>query len=255
MRGSRFSTLLFVALLAVTFSATLSASPIFGQFTIAGSITVTGSTITWKNTDPALTADQASIGGTGLTGSFLAASLGGTTVSILDLNRTDEPVFNPSAPFSPPAPAQQFITFNAPSAAAFPMLNITEVFHGVFSSADCGAPATTPQLCTPDTPGNPSPFSFVNTSESTSTGSFVFSGVTSDGLATWKGVFTTQFLTSYQDVLAGLVRTGSVTNTYSATFEVTQAGVPEPGSMALMGLGLGLVVLSVGLRRQFSRRH
>jgi len=241
--------------LALACSATLSASPISGQFTIAGSITVTATTITWTNTNPGLTPDQASIGGTGLTGSFLAANLGGTTVSILDLNRAAEPVFSPSAPFSPPGPAQQFITFNAPSAAAFPMLNITEVFHGIFSNLACGAAATVPQVCTPDTPGNPSPFSFVNTSASASFGSFVFSGVTSDGLATWRGVFSTQFLTSYQDVLAGLLRTGSVTNTYSATFEVVQAGVPEPGSMALMGLGLGLVVLSVGLRRQFSRRH
>ena len=73
--------------------------------------------------------------------------------------------------------------------------------------------------------------------------------MTSDGLATWQGNFTSQFTAPYQSVLATLASTGSVTNTFSATFLVTQnPAVPEAGTMSL--LGLGLVSLSYKLSRR-----
>jgi PEP-CTERM motif len=248
MRRSGIGKLLFVALLAVISCATLSASPLFGQFTIAGTVTVTNNAITWQSTGPGTPHDKAGIGGIPLSGSFVA--LDGTTVTIRDLNRASAPVFDPSAPFSPPVP---FISFDA--APAFPMLQINEFFNGTFTAAGClAAPPAEGQLCTPGPPvtPNPSPFSFVNLAAGQSLGSFVMSGITADGSSKWTGVFTTQFNVPFQSVIAafGTGGSGTVSNSFSATFTLTPAGVPEPGSVALLGLGLGLVALSAGLRRR-----
>jgi hypothetical protein len=79
----------------------------------------------------------------------------------------------------------------------------------------------------------------------------VFTGVTSDGLENWQGVFTSQFTVPYQSVLASLAANGSVTNTFSATFTLSP-NVPEASSLSLLGLGLGLVGLSAKLRKRIS---
>jgi hypothetical protein len=252
MRGSGFGRLLFVAMLAAACCATLSASSLFGQFTISGTVNVTDTTITWASTGPGTVADKAGIGGVPLSGSFIG--LDGTMVTIMDLNRATAPVFDPSHPFSPAVPLLSF-----DSAPSFPTLEITEFFNGSFGSAGClVTPAADGQLCTPGPPvtQNPSPFSFVNLADGQSLASFVMSGVTSDGQATWIGTFTTQFNVPFQTVLAAFGPNGSgeVSNSFSATFVLSPAGVPEPGTVALMGLGLGLVVLSAGLRRRSTRR-
>jgi|GEM_PF-1839692 hypothetical protein len=254
MRGSRFGKLLFVAMLAAACCATLSASPLFGQFTISGTVTVTLNQISWAATSAGTPADKAGIGGVPLTGSF--AGLDGTMVSILDLNRASAPVFDPSHPFAPAVPLLSFDALPPGS----PSLEITEFFNGSFGSAGCAAsPAAEGQLCTPGPPvtANPSPFSFTNLAAGGSQASFVMTGVTSDGLSTWRGFFTTQFDMPFQTVLLAFANGGSgtVSNTFSATFTlIPAAAVPEPGTVALMGLGLGLVVLSAGLRRRSTRR-
>ena len=243
--------LLFVALLAVTCCATLSASPIFGTFNFGGSITATGTTITWASDTTPPVANTAVVGGVP-TGSFAAAGLvSGNQIGIQNLNSTTEPAN--STPFAPPLP---FISFAA--STGLPALMINEVFHGINGSAGCTAtPAAVGQVCTVAGPPN-SPFNFVNNNGGlnggpAATATFALSGVSADGSTVWAANFTAQFNVPFQTVLATLASAGSVSNTFSATLIAAPAGVPEPGSMVLMGFGLGLVVLSASLRRRFSR--
>lgn len=248
MRGIRISKLLSGLMLAGLCTATLSASPIFGTFNIAGTITVTANDITWKSNDSPFPADIARIG-PGSTGSF--AGLDGTTVAISDLNRVTEPV-------GPPGFADQpFIAFNA--APLLGPLDINFIFTGIYSNAACATlPATVGQTCTPGPPA--SPFNFVNNPPPApfgpqATATFVFTGETADHLSTWSANFTSQFSVPYQTVLAAFAPggSGSVTNTYSAT--VTVSPIPEPGPMVLTACGLGLVLFSVALRRRSARRY
>jgi hypothetical protein len=239
--------LLASVLLGGLICATSPAAPISGTFNIAGTITVTPTSIAWTLNDVPFTPERATIG-PGDTGDF--TGLGGTQVVIHNLSSGAEPVGG--------FPAQPFISFLA--APSLPTLNINFIFPGIYSSAACATlPATVGQTCTPPgSPANPgSPFNFVNNPPPAplgpqATATFVFTGVTSDGLENWQGNFTSQFTSSYQSVLAQLASTGSVSNTFSATFTLTPAGnpVPEAGTMSL--LGLGLVGFSMKLRRRRS---
>jgi len=260
MRGSRFSSLLFVALLAVACCATLSASPILtGQFNIAGNITVenngslgcasAGGCIIWSD-PPATLADKADISATGLTGTFAALQpgfSGNDQANISDLHNPPEVVGGSFA-------NQPFMSFNEAGVTTTLLINF--IAAGIFPSGSCFAPAAIGQTCT--SPG--SLFNFVNNPgpgggpPPQATATWVLSGVTNDGQSTWTGNFTAQFGVPFQSVFAQLGATGNVANTYSATFTLTPLSqTPEPPPSTLMGLGLGLVVLGAGLRRRFSR--
>ncbi len=242
--------LLATALLGGLTSTISTAAPITGTFDIAGTITVTQTAtqqlISWALASPPLTPNKANLA-TG-TGSF--AGLGGTNVSIQTLNGLTAPV--DGAGF----PQLAFISFD--SAPAFPTLNINFIFQGIYSNAACGAAPAVGQQCTVNPPL--SPFNFVNNPPGPplgpqATATFVFSGVTSDGLENWQGNFTSQFPVPYQTVLQQLATTGSVTNTFSATFTLQPAAVvPETSSLSLLGLGLGLIALSTKLRKRVSSR-
>ena len=248
MRGSSISRFILGAALLGLSTFSLSAAPIFGSFNIAGTVAVTASTIKWTNNNAPFTADTATIG-PGPTGSF--AGLGGTTVTIADLNSGTEPV-------NTPFPDQPFITFL--SAPALGALDINFIFKGIYSSALCATlPATVGQTCTPGPPD--SPFNFVNNPPPApagpqATATFVFTGETPDHLSTVRMNFTSQFDVPFQTVLAAFAPGGSgvVTNTYSATITVTPA-VPEPGPMVLTACGLGLVLFSAALRRRRSTQR
>ncbi|HJT86431.1 MAG TPA: PEP-CTERM sorting domain-containing protein [Bryobacteraceae bacterium] len=222
--------------LALAFACHLSASPISGTFDIVGNVTATANSISWTGPNAPFPPETAVV--SSANGSFAAAA--GTDVTIKDLNNTQEPVGS----FSP----QPFITF---SVAGLPSLLINTVYPGLYSSAGCFAtPPAVGQTCTPGPPiTTASPFSFQNTQPPPpdgpqSTASWVFSGVTADNSATWRGVFTSQFPVPFQSVLAafGPGGSGSVTNSYSATFTVSGTStVPEPESLFLMLGGLVLV--------------
>jgi len=255
--------LLATLMLAGLFCASSQASPILtGQFDIAGFITVMnpGTTtpaisgpvlgglvcpagtqcIYWA--DPAATfKDKADIAGgmtvanngpvfTGLDtppGTFS----GNDKANIFDL-------FNPPAVVGGGGfPNQLFMSFVDPVVTTTLLVNF--IPNGVFLPTACSAnPAAyaAGQICT--TPG--SLFSFINGAGHTSSATWTLQGVTNDGQSNWTGVFSAQFATSYQQVLLDLQNNGFVGHTYSATIALTSAGVPEAGTMSLLGLGLVL---------------
>ncbi len=242
--------LLAAAFVGLT-GASLSASTISGTFNIAGTITVTQNAIDWTENNPPFPAMKAIIG-PGATGSF--AALSGTTITIEDLDRTTAPV---GTAFGP----QMFITFDADP--TLPALDIDMIFQGIYGTAQCIAPPAVGQQCTPNPPitSSPSPFNFVNNPPPVgqATATFAFAG--SEGTNTlWTGNFTSQFTDPFQTVLSNFAKNGSITNTYSASFNVVSSGVfsntPEMSSLALLGLGLGLMALgrSSGLIARVRRR-
>jgi hypothetical protein len=234
-------------LLTGVLSANLSALPLSGVFNIAGSITVNAnSSITWNSVDSPFPADKATIG-PGPTGSF--SGLGGSALTIKDLTNPPDVVGSPGFTATP------FMSFD--TAPLLSGLNINFIFPGFYNASGCTAsPAAQNQSCTPNPPitASTSPFNFVNNPGSLgpqATATFVFSGITADGLSAWSANFTSQFNVPFQTVLAQLGTQGFVSNTYSATVTVVPlTTTPEPGSPALMSIGLGLVVLSLQLRRR-----
>lgn len=233
------------AVLVLAMSANMTAAAISGTFTFNGSVTVTQNNILWMSNTGV--SDKAGIAATGLSGNFIG--LGGTNLSILDLNRATEPV---GAPF----PEQNFMSFDA--APGLGNLMITFIALGSFSSAQCflaPAPGQSCTLSSAQVPGG-SPFMFTNTSSNGTTvdgssATWTMRGVTADHQTTWSGVWTSQFNTSYQTVLASFFGPGgSVTNSYSASVVLPAPGiaaVPEPGTWTL--LGTGLMLLCAGLAR------
>ena len=191
--------------LAGVFTGSLSASTISGTFDTFGSFTATSNTISWTN---GVVADQATIiSNADLTGSFVG--LGTTLVTIENLNNATEPVGG--AGFA----AQDFINFLSPLAASFPELSINYIAPGLGGSSGCSASPAAGQTCTP----GGSPFTFQNGSlGGTSSLSFTFSGVTSDGKSSWTSVFTSQFNVPFQSVLAALATNGSFTDNYSTKY-------------------------------------
>ncbi|HKE29549.1 MAG TPA: hypothetical protein VKB88_44670 [Bryobacteraceae bacterium] len=209
-----------------------------------GIVTATTTSFTWEGVS-GTPADVFSLSlGTGQT-----ATEDGTD-TIQNLNNTTEPV---NVGFSP----QDFIDFTV--APGLPSLQINFIPMGNGGAAGCILPpagTSPPQTCTPAIPGG-SPITFVNNdvggAVTASSATWTFSGVTSDGLSTWNGVFTSQFVgQSYQAVLAQFASTGSVTASYSANITVTpNATVPEPSGL-LLGAGGFLCTLLCSRRRRRS---
>ena len=239
--------LLAIALFSGVLATSVSATPLFGTFTLDGTVIVTSSgLIEWvSNTS---VPSQATVSSGGLSGSFVG--LANQTVDINTL--TDAPGQQPvGVPFT----AFNFISF--PSDPLFPTLQATFFSLGSGSAIQCStnaALAAPNQTCTltstttPPVPGG-SPFTFLNTTNGTggccsSSATWNLSGVTSDGLSNWSGLFNATFNEPFQTVLANFVTNGQETDAYSGAFTVTiSPPVPEPSTYVLMGSGLALLML------------
>ena len=239
--------LLFLGVILPGLFITLSASAISGTFNMSGTVTVTSTTIMWKSDlSPTFTPNMFST--TAAAGSFVGED-GQNTVDNLDIS--SEPVGTMFA-------NTPFISFDV--LPGLPDLDINFIFPGVGGSADCTKAPAVGQTCTPSNPGG-SPFSFTNfppPSSIQTTAQFVFTGVTSDGLSSWEGVFTSGFNTPFQTVLAAFAPggSGSVTNTFAGTITVTpNVTTPESSPALMLGSGMGLLLLSLSLKKYRRQRQ
>jgi hypothetical protein len=218
----------------------LSASALSGTFNMSGDITVTSTTISWTSDMAPHTPEMftLSVGA----GSFSTED-GQNGVSDLDISTAPVgTVFVDTTPF---------ITFDV---APAPSLMLNFISAGFGGSAGCTQPAVNPpptQTCTPPNPGG-SPFTFTNQQAGQSAATFVFSGVTSDGLSDWVATFSSNFNAPFQTELATLAASGSLTNSYNAAVTVTPippVNTPEPTSAFMLACGLGLLAVSFGTKR------
>ncbi len=173
----------------------------------SGALVLASSTVTFSNTTSpgggVFLVDPSS------SGSF--AVLGGTFAILQALDSTTEPAGTTVS-------VANWLAF---AAAPTWTVTLTEVLPGVFSAASCAAPAAAGQVCTPAG----SPMSFTNLGASSSQVTFAIQGtavnVVGFGVLTpVTAVFTAQFPDrSYQNVLSALGGGGSVSSTYSVTFQ------------------------------------
>jgi len=179
----------------------------------------------------------------------------GTAATVKDLNFVTLPL------------NQSFLLSSFVSFQANPSLKIDLTFINLGASPPSGCTANPPafgQTCTPIvpalvSPANPlglSPYNFTNLTNA-STLQFVVDGILVNGAVSTPvhGVFTAQFTTSFQTILAGMAAGTSPTITsFSATFvtTTTPASVPEPTTMLLLGTGVVGIAAKVKKRKKQS---
>jgi energy-converting hydrogenase Eha subunit E len=207
--------------IALVASESALAVPI-GQFNVVGTVRFDTDDIDWAPAG----------GGTG--NAMVIAPTSGAFIALPGTNAVQKDLNSALQPTGVSLLLADFLTF---AAAPTLSLDLTFIEPGVFGSASCAAVPAAGQVCTP----TGSPFNFVNLASGSSL-SFAVSGTASDGVSDgpFTGIYTAQFVgLSYQSVLATFANGGSVTTSYSGSFEV----VPEPGTFGLLGAALGLLAL------------
>lgn len=115
---------------------------------------------------------------------------------------------------------------------------------GFNGAGGCSAsPPAAGQTCTP--PG--SLFNLQNLTATSSSATWRFQGITNDSIATWTGIFSSQFSDlPFQTAIANLAANGFVSNTFSGEITLT---LPEPGTLSFLALGAGMIACAIFLRR------
>lgn len=166
----------------------------------------------------------------------------GTTAVIQPLSAAVEPV---DTPLNVP----NFLVFSSPSTLTFTLT-------GVPSGTSQGYTPCTSSSVSCTVPGTP--FIFSNTGGGQSTASFAVLGTLLDTAqpgnpgANSKIVFSATFNVPLQAVLASAATNSSITTAYAGT--ITASPVPEPATLAMMGLGMFGVAV-VGLRRRRAKQQ
>ncbi len=216
-------------------------APISGTFDMSGLFTFTPTTTTWDENIPPNSANLFTLSGG--SGSFSSAN---GQNQINSLNISTEPIGTTFAP-------QPFLTFT--QGPSLPALDITFIDAGTGGSAGCTAAPAPGETCTLS-PAGGSPYTFQDNPGSTSSVTFTYSGVTSDGLSAWSATLTGQFNVPYQTIIAAFSNGGSgVVNgiSYSGPVTVTAIATSTPEPSAFILAGFGLVGLSVWSRRRRGR--
>lgn len=259
MRSTRFGVLLlFAGLVQASFASTITngsfdiAGTVFftvpeaaGVVTPAGTCPANTACILWENTTGTVK-DEVDISASGLPNGDIPSAIAGTDAA--NIGNLMNPPDVIGVDFAPAT----FMTFN--NAGITTQLLIDFIEPGIFPSAGCAATPPAPgQTCSPAG----SPANFVNNppAPGQATESWVLEGVTNTPGISWTGNFTSQFTTPYQTVLADLAANGSASNTFAASITLTgmttTTTVPEPGSMGLTMISLGLIAAS--MRRRLAK--
>jgi hypothetical protein len=224
--------------LAAASAGSAYATPVAGTFGLAGDMLLSSDSISWAS--PGKVPDEAVVDAP-TTGSF--TGLDGSVITIDSWSASTEPV--DSGTFSP----QAFVSF--PAASSLPGLLLNFVVPGIYSAAGCSAtPPAAGQICT--APGSMLDFANIPGGSSLT---FALQGVTSDGHGTWNGIFSAQFNTPYQDLLADMGKGSAVSTSYSAEFTITPtktSSVPEPATLSLFAAGLAAAGAAIRRRRRAS---
>jgi hypothetical protein len=234
--SSRSNRLLAIGTILIggLLTTTASATPITaGQANFGGIVDVTLGGLFFSNTND--TAPQTFDGGTG-TGAY--SGLNGGTIQ----NLVGPPVTGPIS-------IVDFATFLTTIGTIH--FDLQNIFPGVGTAANCGNNSLGSQ-CTPA--GSP----FTLTQNPTGVGiTLNLSGIaylppSSSGSTPTTGLFTAQVQVpgTITSVLQAVQTTGLLNQSYSANFTSTPAStVPEPGSLSMLGAGVGLLAIGIARKR------